>query len=73
MENYNDHLEVVELLIENGSDLDKANNDGATLICVASFDCHFDVVELLVEKKVNIEIKDYTRSAPFFVSSFNGK
>ena len=44
------HLDVVDLLIENGADKDKANNAGWTPVFVASQQGHLDVVRLLIEK-----------------------
>ena len=47
-------MEVVRVLVEKGADINKARNDGATPLHVASQNGHADVVRILVERGADI-------------------
>ena len=42
------HLEVVELLLTNGADVNRKRNDGLTALTVAKNQGHLEVAELLL-------------------------
>ena len=54
----NGHTEVVELLADNGAELDLKNDDGATALIFASRHGNAEIVKLLLEKGANPELKD---------------
>ena len=47
-------MDVVRALLEQGADIDKARNDGATPLYVASQKGHVDVVRVLLEQGADI-------------------
>ena len=51
-------LDIVELLIEKGADINTKSDDGHTLLMSAASCGFVDVVEFLVEKGVDIDAKD---------------
>ena len=51
-------MDVVRVLVEQGADIDKAKNDGATPLFIASQNGHVDVVRVLVEQGADINKAD---------------
>eukprot|EP00439_Symbiodinium_sp_Y106_P027476 s730_g3.t1 len=49
------HLDVVHLLIQKGADMEKADYNGRTPLCIASQNGYLDVVRLLIEKGADID------------------
>ena len=47
-------MDVVRVLVEQGADINKAKNDGATPLYIASEKGHVDVVRVLVEHGADI-------------------
>ncbi|ONU47787.1 ankyrin repeat domain-containing protein [Burkholderia cenocepacia] len=65
---YNGHGEIVDLLLDNGADIN--TNNGATLIGSAEKG-HLNVVKLLIEKGVNLNVHQQGQMA-FFHTCSNG-
>jgi hypothetical protein len=53
-----DHREAVELLIENGADLNAFNYEGSTALHTAAFFCHVETVKLLVEQGADVNARN---------------
>ena len=49
------HVDVVRVLLEGGADIDKAIDDGATPLFIASQQGHVEVVRALVEGGADID------------------
>jgi hypothetical protein len=49
------HVEVVSVLLERGADIDKAADDGATPLIMASQEGHGEVVSVLLEQGADID------------------
>ena len=47
-------MDVVKILVERGADMNKADNNGATPLLIASQKGHVDVVKILVERGADI-------------------
>ena len=67
------HLAVVDWLIENGADKDRANNTGATPVYVASQNGKLDVVRLLIEKGAGKDTATDTGATPVYIASQQGR
>lgn len=52
------HIEVVEILIDAGADIDLQNQRGRTALMFASSRGHLDILKLLVSKGADINLKD---------------
>ena len=62
-------IELVELLISYGSDINKHDNNGHTPLSGAVYNGHYDIVKLLIENKVNVNTKDKYNMSPLDKSS----
>jgi ankyrin repeat protein len=52
------HSDAVELLIENGANVDAVNYDGATALLTAAFFCRIDTVKLLLDKGAEVNAQN---------------
>ena len=66
------HLDVVHLLIQKGADMEKADYNGRTPLCIASQNGYLDVVRLLIEKGADIDKAENDGWTPVYVPSQNG-
>ena len=58
------HFAVVQCLVEQGADTDKAINDGGTALFVAAFRGHYQVVRYLVEQGADVNKARYNGTTP---------
>jgi ankyrin repeat protein len=65
-------VEVVRILAERGADINKAMNDGATPLLVASQNGHVDVVRILIGRGADINKADNDGVTPLWIASLNG-
>ena len=63
----NGHVDVVRVLLEQGADINKAKNNGATPLLIASQNGHVDVVRVLVEQGADIT-KTWSNMTPLQVA-----
>lgn len=52
------HSEVIEVLVENGAELNAQNKDGWTALMLAALKGHSEVVHVLLEKGADIRLKN---------------
>ena len=65
-------IEIVKLLIEAGSNINKQDNFGYTALIYASIYGHIDIVKLLIEAGVDINIQDKYGNTALMIASING-
>lgn len=64
------NLEKVKSFINNGFDVNQANEDGHTVLMLASFNGHTEICEYLLDKDAHIEARDPNgRTALMFAST----
>ena len=51
-------LDIVQLLLDNGANVNDSNFDQQTALMEASEEGHFEVVKLLVQKGANVNLTD---------------
>jgi len=51
------YKDIVQLLLENGANIDHQNNDGQTALNLAAMRRHRDVVQLLLDRRANTRLK----------------
>ncbi|XP_059139280.1 serine/threonine-protein phosphatase 6 regulatory ankyrin repeat subunit A-like [Physella acuta] len=56
------HIEIVELLVSSGADVNCIDEDGSTLLIKAVQSKQMEIVNFLIEKKVNIDQADDSQS-----------
>ena len=66
-------LEMVKKRLEQGADINKANNDGATPLYIASGLGHMEVVRFLIEKEADINKANNVGATPLHEASKNKK
>jgi ankyrin repeat protein len=64
--------EIVKLLIENGADLNKSNNDGCTPLHLAATYGHLEVIKLLIENGADIHKSDNGGCTPLHIAATYG-
>jgi len=64
-------VEVVEILIERGADIEGKDDYGDTPLIEASASGRVEVVEILVERGADIEAKDYYGNTPLLIASMD--
>lgn len=62
---YAGHLQIVEMLLDYGSEIDNCDNEGKTSIYYACQEGHLDVVQLLVSRKATLSIRSHDGNTPF--------
>ena len=65
-------MNVVELLLSKGANINDKGNDGMSSIIAASKEGHVSVVELLLSKGANINDKDNTGTSSIIWASYQG-
>ena len=68
----NGYLEIVKLLIKNGTNINKKDNSGSTPLIYACKSIDVEIVKLLVKNGANINEKDDNGNTPLIFSSYNG-
>ena len=63
------HIEVVDVLLDGGADIDQVSGDGASALVIALLNGHFDLAMVLIERgaDVNLLTRDDGVSALFAV------
>ncbi|KAJ9601260.1 hypothetical protein L9F63_000555 [Diploptera punctata] len=67
------HLELVQFLIEQGSDVDSSDEDNTTLLMKAAWHGHVKVAELLVKHGASVNAKDVHGNTALFLAAENRK
>jgi ankyrin repeat protein len=70
---YNGKLECVELLCENGADIDAVENNKVTALYAAAQNGHFTVVESLANKRASINHKISNQNTPLHSSAIENR
>jgi len=65
-------VEVVQLLLERGTDVNAQTKHGGTSLSVASLYGHLDVVRVLLEHGADVHIRDRNNLTPFQVATCKG-
>ena len=65
-------MEIVKLLIENGADINKSNNDGWTSLYLAVNKRHLEVIKLLIENGADINKSNNNGWTPLNIAANNG-
>lgn len=60
------NLEMAQLLIEAGADLDTVSADGKTALALAIFNGHYEVASFLIDSGVDVNQADAQRFTPLF-------
>src|SRR5208283_2405562 len=68
---WNDHKDIVNLLIKAGADLNLKNNFGDTALIWATTYNQKDIAELLINEGANINLKDINGDTALILASFN--
>ena len=58
---FNDHIDVVKLLIKHKVNMDKKRDDGKTALMYAVQEGHYEITKLLIENDCNIYLKSLDR------------
>lgn len=65
-------LDVVDVLVTAGANIDAINGDRTTPLFIASFIGHVDMVHLFLNRGANVEIADGRASTPLHAAATNG-
>jgi len=65
-------LDIMELLISKGCNLDQADEDGFTALHLSCVGGHRKVVELLISEGCNIDSRANKGATPLFIACENG-
>jgi ankyrin repeat protein len=63
---------IVQMLLDNGAEIDASANDGRTALINAAESCRPDIVRLLIEKGANIKRKDSLDWSALHYAAFEG-
>ena len=66
-------LDIVNLFLTNGADVNKANNDGYTPISQASLRGHLEVVKALIKAEAEVNKADDDGRTPISRASWRGE
>jgi len=69
---WNDHVDVVKLLLKAGANIDVKSKYGWTALMHASYNGHVDVIRLLLEAGADVEAKSNAGMTALMHASFNG-
>ena len=69
----NGYFDLVRFLTENGEDVNKANEDGATPLMFAAFKGDSKIAKLLIKKGANVNSGDKNGSTPLMLSAHQGR
>ncbi len=64
---------LMEMIIENGYDIDEGNLRGKTALHIAAEEGHTECLKLLVESKANLEVQDFEKRTPLHISAHQGQ
>lgn len=64
------NLEIVELLINHGADVNKPRNDGSTALMLAIYHNHIDIVRLLICRGANIKATNQNGLFPLAIAAY---
>ena len=67
----NGHKEVVEVLLDNGADVNAYNNYGNTALMMASSKGHIKIVEMLLEKEADLDAKNNDGETALIIANEN--
>ena len=67
-----DHLELANLLLKNGAQVNVQDENGQTPLHDSAFACHEDMVKLLVENGADTTIKNNEGKTPMDLAGFEG-
>ena len=62
----------MRLLLDRGAEVNKAKNDGATSLCIASHNAHEAVVRLLLDRGADVDKAMNNGATPLYVASLDG-
>jgi ankyrin repeat protein len=68
----NDHIEIVELLLEKGANVNQARQDGKTALMLAILFGKIQIIELLLEKGANVNQADQYGDTALIEAAANG-
>ena len=66
------HLTVVQYLLEQGADKEKANNNGASPLFLAAQNGHLGVVQKLLEQGANVNKANNVGVSPLWIAAYYG-
>jgi ankyrin repeat protein len=69
---FNGHMEIVNLLLEKGADVNLKDNFGTTPLKSAALNGHMRIVKLLLEKGADVNLTDKYDKTPLHWAVFNG-
>ena len=67
-----EHLELANLLLKNGAQINVQDENGQTPLHDSAFACHEDMVKLLVENGADNKIKNNEGKTPMDLAAFEG-
>jgi hypothetical protein len=62
----------VKMLLKKGTNVDQANNNGATPLFIAAQNGHLEVVEVLLEQRANVNQAKNVGATPLYIAAQNG-
>ena len=68
----NGHKEIVEILLENGADVNVKNRDNWTALMWASWNGYKEIVEILLENGADVNVKNRDNWTALMWASWNG-
>ena len=64
----NGHTDAVQLLLDGGAEVDRANKDGSTPLIIACFNGHVDAARLLLDKGADINRANNQGTTPLAIA-----
>lgn len=68
----NGHIQIANILIENGADVNISDNTGETALMVASANDNLETIKLLIQHGADVNTKDIDGETALMVASQNG-